>query len=188
MILAIHQPNFIPWYPFFQKMQMADRFVFLTHCQYRKNYFQNRFDLNGAWHTMSVSKKVANMTDKKYMNPGKDWTKIKTNLVMYEDILSLFDDCISEDLVQTNTSIIMRISELLEFGVQFGLDFPTELTSNERLIDLCLKYGANTYVAGTGAMDYMEVDKFLDNGISVIFQKEESKKQKSVLEVLSERL
>ena len=188
MIITIHQPNFVPWYPFFQKMEMADVFVFLTHCQYRKNYFQNRFNIGDTWHTMSVSKKVANMTDKQYMNPEKDWNRIKSNLPAYADILVLFDDCISDDLVETNTSIIIKIAELLKFDVEFQFDYKTELTSNERLIDLCLNFGADTYIAGTGSSDYMEVDLFEDNGISVEFQKEDDKIQKPILEILSESL
>ena len=37
MILAIHQPNFFPWWPYFEKIEQADMFVFLTHCQFEKN-------------------------------------------------------------------------------------------------------------------------------------------------------
>jgi len=27
MIVTIHQPNFVPWYPFFQKIEQVDVFV-----------------------------------------------------------------------------------------------------------------------------------------------------------------
>ena len=36
MVISIHQPNFIPWYPFFQKMKKSDIFV----ANIRKNVFE----------------------------------------------------------------------------------------------------------------------------------------------------
>jgi hypothetical protein len=36
----------MPWYPFFEKMQQADVFILLGHCQFEKNGFQNRFSIN----------------------------------------------------------------------------------------------------------------------------------------------
>ena len=46
MTITIHQPNFMPWYPFFEKIQQADIFVLLGHCQFEKNGFQNRFSIH----------------------------------------------------------------------------------------------------------------------------------------------
>ena len=40
MRISIHQPNFVPWYPFFQKIQQCDKFIILTHCQFEKNGYQ----------------------------------------------------------------------------------------------------------------------------------------------------
>ena len=56
MRIAIHQPNFIAWMPYFQKIQESDAFVFLGHCQYEKGNYQNRFNVGDKWHTMQVSK------------------------------------------------------------------------------------------------------------------------------------
>ena len=61
MIVTIHQPNFIPWYPFFQKMEQSDIFIMLGHCQFEKNGFQNRFQINNAWNTLSVKKGKENI-------------------------------------------------------------------------------------------------------------------------------
>ena len=40
MRVAIHQPNFFPWYPYFEKILRADIFVILQNCQFEKNNFQ----------------------------------------------------------------------------------------------------------------------------------------------------
>ena len=55
MIITIHQPNFLPWYPLFQKIEGADKFVFLNNAQFQKNNLQNRFNFNDKWHTLSVN-------------------------------------------------------------------------------------------------------------------------------------
>jgi hypothetical protein len=42
LIVAIHQPEHLPWLGFFNKIDQADLFVLLDVVQFRKNYFQNR--------------------------------------------------------------------------------------------------------------------------------------------------
>ena len=94
MRVAIHQPNFLPWYPFFQKIQEVDVFVILKECQFEKNNFQNRVNINGKWRTMSVNKGLEPIRNKTYLNPQSDWNKIKTNLPEYREILEECDKCV----------------------------------------------------------------------------------------------
>jgi len=39
-----------------------------------------------------------------------------------------------------------------------------------RLVDICLKSGADTYLSGAGGQNYLDLDQFETEGISVIFQ------------------
>ena len=87
MILAIHQPNFFPWWPYFEKIEQADMFVFLTHCQFEKNGYQNRFNHNDNWYTMSVKRGMKPISEKEYLNPIKDWDRIKSNLNEHRDFI-----------------------------------------------------------------------------------------------------
>ena len=84
MKIAIHQPNFLPWYPFFQKIKEVDKFIILGNCQFEKNGFQNRFNLNDKWHTMSIKKGLDPINTKTYLNPLKDWNKIKLNFYYHD--------------------------------------------------------------------------------------------------------
>lgn len=42
MRLALHQPHFLPWIPYFSRLAQVDVFVFLDDVQYRRTYFHNR--------------------------------------------------------------------------------------------------------------------------------------------------
>ena len=80
MTLAIHQPNFMPWMPYFEKVRQADIFVVLNHCQFRKNNFQNRFNIGDKWYTLGVIKGNDPIIDKKYKNPVTFLHRMLSNL------------------------------------------------------------------------------------------------------------
>lgn len=170
MIVTIHQPNFIPWYPFFEKIQQADIFILLGHCQFEKNGFQNRFYLENFWNTLGVKKGLENIVDKKYINPSFDWMKLKKRLYKYSDILSELDEYISEDLYITNKLIIQHFIKKLNIDTQFVEDFPLDLNSTERLVALCKHYGATKYLAGQGGKNYLDESLFEQEGIQVVYQ------------------
>tara|TARA_Y100001963_G_C6772379_1_gene445571 strand:- start:709 stop:1257 length:549 start_codon:yes stop_codon:yes gene_type:complete len=182
MVISIHQPNFMPWYPFFQKIKSADKFVILTHCQFEKNGYQNRFNFNSNWYTMSVKKGLDPIKDKIYLNPKNDWDKIKNRLPEYKSILDEFDECIFESLEKTNILIINRLCEMLNIKTEIVTDYPTKLKSTHRLIDICNKYEATEYISGIGAKDYLNEILFDQNGIKISYQ--EKMKFKHTLEVL----
>jgi len=183
MICAIHQPNFFPWYPFFEKIEQSDVFVIMCHCQFEKNNFQNRFNANDKWHTMSVNKGLEPIVDKKYLSYEKDWNKIKVNLSQYCDILSQFDDCIDESLVNTNVKIIKRICEMLDITTKITVDYSTELKRTERLVDICGYVGATEYLSGPSGKKYLDLSAFPDN-MKVSYQENQTKKP--TVEILNE--
>ena len=185
MIVAIHQPNFMPWYPFFQKIAAADVFCILTHCQFEKNNYQNRFHQNGRWHTMSVNKGLEPIKDKRYVSPENDWNRIKVNLKDYEPILTMFDDLIMDNLASTNIAIIRTMCRLLKIETKITTDWETELMGTERLVEICSSLGATTYLAGSGgSRDYLDVSLFAESGIDVRFQDEIDMIKVPTLEIL----
>ncbi len=173
MIVAIHQPNFFPWYPFFKKMDQADVFVILTHCQFEKNNYQNRFHYNDKWYTLSVNKGLEPIHQKVYVRPNDDWVKIKSNLKQFP--LDQFDDDIDASLWATNEKIISRIKSILDIKTTIKLDYPTELNKSERLVDICKQHNATQYLAGRGAKNYMDIEPFERAGIEVIYQEVDEK-------------
>ena len=103
----------MPWYPFFQKMQSADKFVFLTYCQYEKNGFQNRFNIGDKWYTMSTKRGLKPINEKIYIEPQRDWEKIKRSLPQYSSIFQHLGAHICNSLCASNVGIVQEIVELL---------------------------------------------------------------------------
>lgn len=193
MRLALHQPNFFPYYPFFQKMKESDIFLIMFHCQYENRNYQNRFNINDNWYTMSVNKGVNKQNNsspsdsifsKRYINYKSDWDKIKNKLVDYRSILDEFDSSICENLAETNISIIIRIKKILDIKTPIVFDYPTTLKSTERIVDLCKTYGAKEYYSGISGEKYLNLESFYKNNIRISFQDKKEMVSKPILEIL----
>jgi hypothetical protein len=175
MIIACHQPNFFPWLPFFKKMERADIFVVMQNVQYSRNQFQNRFKYQGSWKTLSVNtgKLSDKIYSKKYLAPQEDWIKIKNSI--RHDWLNIFDLYMQESLAQTNFSIINEITKIM--GIQTLLvidDLNMTSTATHRLIDICKKYEASTYLSGPSGRFYLDLRAFHEAGIEVEFAPSQS--------------
>ena len=56
MLCAIHQPQYLPWLGYFDKVAQADVFVFLDDTQFKKNEWQNRnrIKTSQGWQWLTV--------------------------------------------------------------------------------------------------------------------------------------
>lgn len=184
MICAIHQPNFMPWLPFFDKIAACDVFIILTHCQFEKGGFQNRCKIHDSWKTMSVQGGLDLLTHKKYLNPESDWQRIVNSLPQYADVFSKLDIRPDENLVFTNVHIIQRIRSILNLKCEIVMDHVTKAKGTKRLVELCKEIHATKYLSGVGARAYLNVSDFEDEGIEVDFQQTENDRKISILEHL----
>lgn len=169
MRVAIHQPNFMPWLPFLDKLASVDVFVVMSQCQFDRRGYQSRFMQDGQWHSMSVLNKREPICMKRYLDPEYHWKVIKKQLPGFLRELVFFDACVSESLLEMNRGILLRAVGLFGIKTKIVDDFPSELTGTSRLVDLCKTHGATTYVSGMGAKDYMEMELFEEAGIAVEF-------------------
>lgn len=185
--VSIHQPNFFPYYPFFQKMEESDVFVVMAYCQYEKGGYQNRFNIGDNWYTMSVRHGLELINKKEYLNVNQDFHTIKSNLPVYADILKRFDGCLWQNLYITNYCIIRKIAEMLKLKTEIVHDYKTVLTGTARLVHICQNHGANRYLSGISGKRYLDMELFEKAGIEVVFQDEAKMICKPILEVLHER-
>lgn len=144
MRIAIHQPNFIPWLPFFYKMAMADKFIILVNVQFEKGGYQNRYKLSdGKWVTKSVQHGLQPITDK-----------------IYADM---------QPLVQLNMEWIDVIKQTL--GITTEIIFDTEKTFDyptDKLIHEIKEAGGTTYITNPEAKHkYLNERQIEDSGITI---------------------
>jgi hypothetical protein len=166
--IAIHQPNFFPCRSYFDKLHKADVFVLLGNVQYERQNYQNRFKLENHWHTMSVNKGMEPILNKTYLKPKGDFKRITVNNPKLES----FTELITDSLYITNERIIREIARRLGYlmGTDIVPDYPTELKSTERLVDICKSHKADVYLSGQGGKHYLDLELFKANGIKVEFQ------------------
>jgi hypothetical protein len=166
----------------------ADVFCFLDNVQYKKNEWQNRNRIKTAhswqWITVPVCFRFPQKINKVEINTTQPWVKkhlqaLVTNYSKapyFEDYFSTFEECLRRDwkwLFELNIFLIEHIGKLL--GVQqkqtiLASELPLSNDPTGRLVDICKSVGADTYLAGQDGANYMNLERFDENNINVIFQ------------------
>ena len=189
MILSVHQPQYLPYSGFFDKIAKSDVFVFLDDFQYKKREFQNRNRVRtgsgGQWLTVPViagGKYFQKINEVKIDNSArwqkKHWAAIRQNYSKADyfcDFSGFFENLYAKEwtkLVDLNTEIIYYLLQTFDIKAEILIESALEINSNktERLIDLCKKLGADTYLSGAGGRDYMEESRFAEEKIKLIYQ------------------
>jgi len=189
MRIAVHQPQYLPWIGYFHKMMQVDVFVFLDNVQYKKREFQNRNKIKTAngpiWLTVPVITKgrfhqrvkdveinnTERWREKHFEAILRNYRKAK-HFHEFEEFLNKLYSLPWEKLCDLNVFIIKEFAKYLEIGVKFY--FETELDiegeKTERIINICKKLKADTYLSGIGAKDYLVEERFKEEGIKLEYQ------------------
>ncbi len=188
MIVAVHQPQYLPWLGYFDKICRADIFCFLDSVQYKKNDWQNRnrIKTSQGWQWLTVPVRYqfpARICDVK-VNPTVKWRQkhlqaLVTNYrraPFFKQYIDLYERVYAEDwehVSELNIHFIERLKEALGLGPKPAirssrLDLREEPT--DRLIDICNAVKADTYLSGQDGIKYMDLERFKENGIEVIIQ------------------
>jgi hypothetical protein len=186
MITLIHQPEFMPWLGFFDKLARSDVFVIYDDVQFEKNGFQNRNKILTAhgWKWLSVPI-VHNYPEliKDVKISGTDWKKDHLNKITFsykkapyfEKYYPLIEDAISanhELLIDLNLHIIRNIANALGIKVKMirSSEFSYEgKEKNEKLISICKSVGSDRYLVGSGGRSYTDEKMFSDAGIKLLW-------------------
>jgi hypothetical protein len=174
MKVAAHQPNFLPNLAFFDKMQLSDRFVIITNIQFEKQEgWQQRHKIPGPngdiWLTVPVLGSQNQLIKDVAINNNFPWYKkhIKTLDLTYgrgkgkeflPQIASVYEKN-WEKLADINVAFINLLKEILEIDTPLVVDDEVSGTKHELLVNVCKKYGADTYLSGYGAKAYLNEDR-----------------------------
>ena len=188
MIVAVHQPQYLPWLGYFDKIRQADVFCYLDSVQYKKNDWQNRNRIKTSqgwqWLTVPVRFQFPEKICEVKINPMVNWRKKHLQALVtnyrrapyFETYIEVYEQVYSEDwelVSELNIHFIERLINALGLSQKPAvkssqLDLREEPT--DRLIDICKEVQADTYLAGQDGMKYMDLERFKENGIEVIIQ------------------
>jgi hypothetical protein len=188
VIVAIHQPQYLPWLGYFDKMRQADVFCVLDTVQYKKNEWQNRNRIKTAdgwqWLTVPVTYRYPQTIGEVAIDNRSTWRRahlqgLVTNYRRaphFERVFPLLEEALRrpwERIAELNRHLMEGLQALLELEQKrtvcaSAIDASTDPTG--RLIDICRTLGGDTYLAGAGAAGYMDFDRFRQEGIRVVIQ------------------
>jgi len=189
MILSVHQPQYIPWIGYFDKIIKSDGFVFLDHVQYKAREFQNRNKIRTKtgfiWLTVPVNSKglgrqlicdieIDNSLPwaRQHLLSLKSWY---SHADFFKDYFPFFESTYSvkwERLIELNIHIINFILKNLSIPTPIFFESKLNISTakTDRIIDICKKLKADTYFSGIGGKDYLEAEKFTRENIGLTYQ------------------
>ena len=177
MIIAAHQPNFLPNLAFFNKMKTADLFVIITNLQFEKQEgWQQRHKIKGPngdiWLTVPVLGSQNQKIKDVKINNQVNWRKKhqKTIRMVYakskgKDLIDKITSIYSsepERLVEVDYRAILKLRDILGIETKVVLDDEISGNKHELIINVCKKYKADTYLSGVGAHDYMTKERLAE--------------------------
>ena len=191
LIVSIHQPAYLPWLGYFDKIRRADTFVYLDTVQFQKQSFQNRNKIRTAdgwaWLTVPVETK-----GRLYDTPLRDlpinnrvnWRRKHRAAIaqhyakapQFEAVMALLDGFYDRDWDRLSD---LCYEMLLAFNRRLGIDTRIVKASNlsgvqgeksALILDLCRHFGAGRYIAGTLGRNYLDEAAFEAAGIEIAYQ------------------
>ena len=189
MVVAIHQPEHLPWLGFFDKAINADLLVLLDYVQYRKNYFQNRNKVRTkdgwAWITLPVKQPLMAPIDairidlhshlrRRYLSIIQTHYRQAPFWEAYFPAIRQIIGSEQDKLVDINCELIRFAFGLLgiktPIAIASKLGVQKERGGTDVNLSICKFVGAKTYLSGVSGKEYLDCQRFTENGIQVRFQ------------------
>lgn len=191
MYLVCQQPHYLPWLGYFELFRRADTFVFLDTVQWTKQGRQHRTKIFGSspqWLTIPVqSKGHRNLSIREMkVDVQQDWAKKHWKTIeqnyrkapffssQVEPTLRPFFEKVRKEefLIDICQESLWALWDVM--GIQTELHWASDLEvksgKTEDFVDLCRRFGADTYYSSLGSTRYLDVSKFRDHGIRVQWQ------------------
>ncbi|MBC2004948.1 WbqC family protein [Listeria booriae] len=189
-IIAIHQPNFLPWIGFFHKIFQADEFIYLTNVEYSATNFQNKTFIYGMDKTplrltvplkkkpSLLSEKVINMAPPNHKWKEKHLTQFRDiykRAPYFNEVYQMLETVYQENhelLVTLNIAFINKMLTYLNYEgiITFAEDISEIVGKTDRLVDLVAKESGSIYLSGKSGVNYLNEAAFEEKDISVAYQ------------------
>lgn len=187
MRVAIHQPQYLPWLGYLDKLDSADVFIALDTVQFKKHEWQNRNRIRTKegwqWLTVPIIDRFPERIDQVAISAHAGWSRKHRQALRLHygraphweplgpALLALLERPWTR-LCDLNVAVLdllcdrcgLSTRRLLASGLT-ARDDPTD-----RLIDLCRAVGGTEYLAGESGPRYMDLGRFAQAGMTVSVQ------------------
>lgn len=188
MIVGIHQPHYLPWLRFVDKIARSDVFVVLDDAAYTKNGWQNRNRIKCVQGWMYMTVPVLDAFGKRILEVeinnrerwrAKHWRALCTNYAR-APFFNRYREKLEEIYLKEWGTVCDLSVHMLEFLLS-ALQIQTRVVRSsilgvsgggtDRLIDICTLLGATIYLSGDyAAGNHLDMNAFRDRGIEVRLQ------------------
>lgn len=187
MILSAHQLNYLPYPGLFSKINLSDKFIYLSKIQFEKKSWQSRNRIINKNEDFLLSVPILNKDIKQLIcevkiNNKIDWKKkhlksIENNYSktkFYKEYIIFF-----QKLYEKNWIYLAELNEYFLKYMLNELEIKTEIISdrdcnfkkkkNNFLIEMCNYFNADKYISNKGSEKYIDLDLFKKNNINHYF-------------------
>ncbi|HVM70408.1 MAG TPA: WbqC family protein [Anaerolineales bacterium] len=185
--IAILQSNYIPWKGYFDLIDSVDEFILYDTAQFTKNDWRNRNKIKTPkgimWLTIPIRHNFGQTIQETLVSDpawsSKHWSSLLQNYSKtfhFKDYAALFEriyhEIASEQYLSLiNYKFICEICAILDIKtpITWSRDYRLVDGKTERLVHLCQQAGANEYLSGPAAKDYIQRELFTKAGIKLTY-------------------
>lgn len=185
---------FFPWVGLFEQIKLSDVFVHYDDVQFPQgrsfiSRVQIKTNSGVNWLTAPVSRaKSGRLINQTVLVSDSEWRTHHLQTLKHSYAKAPFFDEMyelakeiyslpSDNLSSFNCNCIEKISSYLDIKTKFfkSSDIGCSSSSSEKLLELCLHFGAKNYITGLGAINYLDYSIFENNSIKVNYMSYEKK-------------
>ena len=191
MIISIHQPAYLPWLGYFDKIIRSDLFIYLDTVQLEKNSYSYSYrnkiktPQGSAWLTIPLKMKghTSNTINDVLIDNSQQWKKKHLKNIFFNYKKSPFFDELYpriEELYQQDFDLfsdlayqhlLFWLSELdIDTKIVKSSDLDITSKKSDLILDLCCEFDADKYISGALGKDYLDENNFNEKSIVVEYQ------------------
>lgn len=188
-IVSIHQPAYLPWLGYLDRIRRSDLFIFLDTVPFQKNSFQNRNKVRTAqgwtWLTVPVVSRghTTGRLDTIHIDGRHEWQRKHWATIRQSYARAPYAERLFSWLARFYETNWTHLAELCwdmlaahaaALGIKTELrrarDLPEPGSHKSKLVlDLCLQAGARTYLSGPLGRGYLDEAAFAAAGICIAY-------------------
>jgi hypothetical protein len=191
-LVAVHQPTFLPWLGWWDKLVRADVLVLLDDVQFPKKggTWINRVKMlvagEARWVTVPVDRAFhgTRFVREMQIDDAKPWRESVVGAIRgsygraqhADDVLPVVEEAVSapcRHIAELNERAIRLFAGRLELDASKLVrqsDLGVAGTGTDLLVELCHAVDGDTYLSGDGADEYLVPDLFRRAGLELAYQ------------------